>query len=49
MAMRLRIPFIIVNGHKPHILQEIIAGKDVGTLFITSGAKKDMKRIGSER
>jgi len=44
VAMRLGIPFVIVNGHKPHILQEIIDGKDVGTLFITSGAPKDLRR-----
>jgi len=43
VAMRLGIPFMIVNGHKPHILQEIIDGKDVGTLFISSGAPKDMR------
>ena len=43
VAMRLGIPFMIVNGHKPHILQEIIDGKDVGTLFISSGTPKDMR------
>ena len=43
VAMRLGIPFMIVNGHKPHILQEIINGKDVGTLFVSSGARKDMR------
>jgi glutamate 5-kinase len=43
VAMRLGIPFMIVNGHEPHILQDILNGKDVGTLFITSGVKKDMR------
>lgn len=43
LAMRLGIPFMIVNGHKPHILQKIINGEDVGTLFIASSAKKDMR------
>lgn len=43
VAMRLGIPFMIVNGHNPKILQEIVEGKDVGTLFIASGAKKDMR------
>jgi glutamate 5-kinase len=43
VAMRLGIPFMIVNGHAPHILRDIIAGKDVGTLFISSGTKKDMR------
>ncbi len=44
VALRLGIPFMIVNGHTPHILRDIINGKDVGTLFITSGAQKDMRR-----
>lgn len=43
-AMRLGIPFIIVNGHQPHILQDVMSGKDVGTLFITSGDKKAMRQ-----
>lgn len=43
VAMRLGIPFMIVNGHQPHILQDIINGKDVGTLFVASSAKKDMR------
>lgn len=43
VAMRLGIPFMIVNGHKPRILQEILGGRDVGTLFISSGGKKDMR------
>lgn len=44
VAMRLGIPFMIVNGHKPRILQDIINGKDVGTLFIASDKKKDMRK-----
>ena len=43
LAMRLGIPFMIVNGHRPHILEEILDGKDIGTLFITSGTQKDMR------
>jgi len=43
VAMRLGIPFMIVNGHEPHILQDIMDGKDVGTLFVSSGSKKDMR------
>ena len=43
VAMRLGIPFMIVNGHQPNILQDIIDRKDVGTLFIASGVKKDMR------
>ncbi|MFH0984014.1 MAG: glutamate 5-kinase [Candidatus Omnitrophota bacterium] len=44
VAMRLGIPFMIVNGHNPKILQDIVDGKDVGTLFIASGPKKDLRR-----
>ena len=44
VAMRLGIPFMIVNGHEPHILRDILEGKDVGTLFAPSGAKKDQRR-----
>lgn len=43
VAMRLGIPFMIVNGHTPDILRKIIDGKDVGTLFMPSGEKKDMR------
>ncbi len=44
VAMRLGIPFLIVNGHRRNILQDIIAGKDVGTLFIAADAKKGLRR-----
>lgn len=44
VAMRLGIPFMIVNGHRPHILQDVLAGKDVGTLFVAAGEKKDLRR-----
>lgn len=40
VAMRLGVPFMIVNGHAPSILQDVLAGKDVGTLFAASGEKK---------
>jgi glutamate 5-kinase len=43
LAMQLGIPFMIVNGHKRHILEDILNGKDVGTLFIASSTKKDMR------
>ncbi|HNX69444.1 MAG TPA: glutamate 5-kinase [Candidatus Omnitrophota bacterium] len=44
VAMRLGIPFMIVNGHKPDVLQDIIQDKDVGTLFIASGSKKGLRK-----
>ncbi|MBU9888574.1 MAG: glutamate 5-kinase [Candidatus Omnitrophica bacterium] len=44
VAMRLGIPFLIVNGHRQNILQEIISGKDVGTLFVSSYGKKGTRR-----
>lgn len=44
VAMRLGIPFLIVNGHRKNILQDIIGGKDVGTLFIAADGKKGMRR-----
>lgn len=43
VAMQLGIPFMIVNGHEPQILQKIMNGEDVGTLFVSSGAKKNMR------
>ena len=44
VAMRLGIPFLIVNGHHRNILKDIIGGKDVGTLFIAAGGKKGLRR-----
>lgn len=34
MAMQFGIPLLLVNGHDEKILEKIIQGKDVGTLFI---------------
>lgn len=44
VAMRLGIPFMIVNGHESGILQKIVCGKDVGTLFMAAGAKKGLRK-----
>lgn len=44
VAMRLGIPFMIVNGHQPQILRDIFSKKDTGTLFIASGDKKNLRR-----
>lgn len=33
-AMRLGIPLLMVNGHKPDIVTQALAGKDVGTFFL---------------
>ena len=43
LAMRLGIPFMIVNGHQPGILRSILEGKDVGTFFAPSREKKDQR------
>lgn len=44
VAMRLGIPFMIVNGHKPKILRDVMSGKDVGTLFIAPGTREDHRK-----
>ena len=38
VAMNSGIPLLLVSGHEENILQKIIAGKDVGTLFYSSEA-----------
>ncbi len=43
VAMQLGIPFLIVNGHKPNILKNILKGKDEGTLFAASANQKDLR------
>lgn len=44
VAIRLGIPFMIVNGHECQILQKIMRGEDVGTLFMAEGGKKDLRK-----
>lgn len=44
VAMRLKIPFMIVNGHQPYILRDVMDGKNPGTLFIAAGPRKDLRR-----
>lgn len=34
IAMQNKIPMVIANGENPSVLRDILAGKDVGTLFI---------------
>lgn len=36
VAMRLEIPMLLVNGHEDKILQKVISGEDVGTLFFSN-------------
>ena len=43
-AMKLDIPFLIVNGHKSGVIQNVLAGGDEGTLFIPSKVKKNSKQ-----
>ena len=40
MAMRFGIPLMIVNGHKPGIITQALAGEDVGTLFSAAKTRK---------
>lgn len=44
VAMNLGVPFMIVNGHKPGILKDILLGKDVGTLFMATKEKKNFRQ-----
>lgn len=39
IAMRSGIPMLLVNGHKEKILEEVLKGRDVGTLFFRGGRK----------
>ena len=44
VAMRLGVPLMIVNGHKAGILEKILAGEDVGTLFVAEKEKKSARK-----
>lgn len=44
VAMRLGIPFLIVNGHRPRVLREIMGGKEIGTLFMAMAGKKGLRQ-----
>lgn len=44
MAMRLRIPLLMVNGHEKDILRRLLAGEDVGTLFSASGSRRSSRQ-----
>lgn len=39
LAMRSGIPLLLVNGHKEGILERVVAGEDIGTLFATRGRR----------
>ena len=39
LAMEAGIPMVIANGQEPSILYDIVAGKPVGTRFVSKGAK----------
>ena len=43
LAMQSGIPILLVNGHEKNILQQVMAGEDVGTLF-AAGEKKRTAR-----
>ncbi|MDP3919525.1 MAG: glutamate 5-kinase [Candidatus Omnitrophota bacterium] len=44
IAMRLAVPLLIVNGHREGIIQQALAGEDVGTLFLPGTAHKSARK-----
>lgn len=39
VAMRLGVPLLIVNGHKKNILEQVISGEKVGTIFLPASGR----------
>lgn len=44
VAMRLGVPLVIVNGHEPHILEKLLEGEDVGTVFMAAEGKQNARK-----
>ncbi len=44
IAMNLGIPLMIVNGHEAGIVQKVIEGEDVGTLFMPGGSNRSSRK-----
>ncbi|OGW79055.1 MAG: glutamate 5-kinase [Omnitrophica bacterium GWA2_52_8] len=44
VAMKLGIPLMLVSGGKNGILKDVIEGRDVGTLFVSSGEYKNSRK-----
>ena len=44
VAMRLGIPLLIVDGHCEGIMAKVLAGEDVGTLFLSGKEHKDARK-----
>lgn len=44
LAMQSGIPLLLVNGHEERILEKVIAGENVGTLFAASGKRRSARK-----
>lgn len=40
VAMGFGVPLAIVNGHEDNVIQKLLGGEDIGTLFMKTAAKK---------
>lgn len=40
LAMQSGIPLLLVNGHEEKVLEKVLAGEDVGTLFVPGGRRR---------
>jgi len=43
LAMQSGIPLLLVNGHEEKILERVITGEDVGTLFMAGGKRRSAR------
>lgn len=44
-AMNLGIPMLIVNGHEAGVIQKVLEGEDIGTLFVPSKGKPSARHM----
>jgi len=44
LAMKLGMPFLLMNGHRPDLIDKVLKGADHGTLFTPSKEKKSSKQ-----
>ena len=44
IVVRAGIPLVIASGHKPRVLQHVLAGKDEGTLFLPNSRKLNARQ-----
>ncbi len=43
-AMHLGVSLVIVNGHEDNVVQKVLQGEDVGTIFLSSDADKSARK-----